>query len=82
MMIHAALVVIWTLVMHKMARAAITGVWLITLVSHIPTTTVILITCVVGIQLFMIKKAEYQTIIIPPFTANSGRIIVVCIQLE
>ena len=31
-----------------------------TVVSHIPTTTVILITWVVGIPLFMIKKMEYQ----------------------
>ena len=30
--------------------------FIITVVKHIPTTTVIIITCVVGIPLFMIKK--------------------------
>ena len=29
-------------------------------VNHIPTTNVILTTCVVGIPLFMIQKTEYQ----------------------
>ena len=32
----------------------------ISVVDHIPTTTVILIKCVVGILLFIISKAEYQ----------------------
>ena len=42
-------------------------VWLasiINVVTHIPTTTVILISCVLGIPLFMIKNSEIPTTII------------------
>ena len=39
------------------ANPAIT---MVTVVNHIPTTNVILITCVGGIQQLMIRKQKYQ----------------------
>ena len=52
----------------------------ITVVKHIPTTTVILIACVVGIQLLMIKKTEYQLQLYRLSWLFYGDMIVVCIQ--
>ena len=45
---------------------------IVIVLKHILTSTVILITCVVGIPLFMIKKTEYQQLLYCHKTTNFG----------
>ena len=45
-----------TTVIMKLERLSLMGIFKVFVVKHLPTTTVIFITCVVGIPLFMIKN--------------------------